>query len=152
MKKLFLLALFALLALLAYCQMDHTTLVELFFTEYRALGPEKALEHLYASSLVPERGRTSFSERRTELRQLTPLYIGNYRDYHLLATRSAGPYLVSHSYLVRYEQRPARFTFTFYKANDRWGLYEFSIDTDLVKELNATLKLDYPVLEAPKQP
>jgi hypothetical protein len=150
MKKLLLLALFGLLALPAYCQLDHTTLVELFFTEYAAIGPEKALEHLYATSPAPQRSRAAFEQQREALRRLTPHDVGAFRGYSRLDSRGLGLYLVSSSYLVRYEQQPVRFTFTFYKGTDRWGLHAFRIDTDLVQELNETLRVNYPVVEAPR--
>lgn len=143
MKKLFLLALFSLLALRAQCQMDYTTLTELFFTEYTVLGPEKALEHLYATAAAPQKNRSAFEQQRAELRKLTPDNVGRYFGHQHLASRGAARVVVS-SYLMRFEQQPVRFTFTYYRANDRWGLYAFRVDTGLVDELTETLKLNYP--------
>ncbi|RAK70262.1 hypothetical protein [Hymenobacter edaphi] len=147
MKKLLLFALLSLLTLPAYCQMDHTTLVELFFTEYTALGPDKALEHLYATSAAPQRNRAAFEQQRAALRQLTPEAVGRYYGRQLLRTDGLSWNLAASSYLVRFEQQPVRFTFTFYKANDRWGLYSFKVDTDLAEELTERLRLNYPLVE-----
>ncbi|MCC3160322.1 hypothetical protein LJ737_24000 [Hymenobacter sp. 15J16-1T3B] len=151
MKKLFTLLLLSLLALPGYCQMDHTSLVELFFTEYTLLGPEKALEHLYATSAAPQHNQAGFEQQRAELRKLTPENVGKYCGRQQIRATGLSWNLAATSYLVRFEQQPVRFTFTFYKAQDRWGLYAFTVDTDLAAELAETLKLNYPTLET-RQP
>ncbi|MBH8556486.1 hypothetical protein [Hymenobacter negativus] len=142
MHRIFLLILLCFFAQYSYGQDNPELLVDKFFKEYTR-GPAKAVETLYTTNPWALRNRDAIDQIKNEINKLTPDYVGQYRGYELIVKRQVATSFVLHSYLVRYDRQPLRFTFEFYKAEDKWFLYSFQFDSNLDNELEESAKLNY---------
>lgn len=142
LKKIIYLLLLSFFAQYSYAQDNPETLVAKFFKEYPK-GPAKAVENLYSTNPWVLRNRDAVDQLKGEIAKLTPDYVGKYYGYELIVKRQIASSFTLHSYLVRYDRQPIRFTFEFYKADDKWFLYSFQFDTNLDDELEESAKLQY---------
>ncbi|GAB2942679.1 hypothetical protein GCM10027048_04140 [Hymenobacter coalescens] len=145
MKKLLLLVLL-LVSAKSYAQQNPDELVTAFFQEYPK-GPAKALETLYTTNPWVSRNKDAVEQLKSEINKLTPDFVGRYYGYEPIMTKRIANSFVLKSYLVRYDRQPLRFTFEFYKANDKWFIYAFKFDTNLDDELEESAKLNYLSLD-----
>ena len=67
--------------------------------------------------------------------------MGKYCGYSFLASSNANKVMYAYSYMLKYERQPFRVVFLFYKANDKWNLYSFSLDDEIDDELKNALKI-----------
>ncbi|TPG66658.1 hypothetical protein [Hymenobacter nivis] len=142
MKKILLLSLLTFLTHYSYCQSTPESIVAEFFKEYPK-GPAKAVETLYATNPWSTRNRDGIEQIKSEVNKLTLDYVGKYHGYEPITKRHAGNSFALHSYLVRYDRQPLRFTFEFYKADDKWIVYAFKFDSNIDDELEESAKLNY---------
>lgn len=142
MNKSLLLAPLFFLSHYAYSQDTPETLVTGFFKEY-SKAPSKAVENLYSTNTWVLRNRDAVEQIKSEINKLTPEYVGQYYGYEFIVKKQIAGNFVLQSYLVRYDRQPLRFTFEFYKANDKWFLYSFKFDSNLDDELGESAKLNY---------
>ena len=142
MKKVLLFSLLFLFARYSFSQDTPEILVANFFKAYPQ-GPAKAVEKLYNTNPWVSRNMDAVEGLKNEINKLTPEYVGKYYGYELIVKRQIATSFILQSYLVRYDRQPLRFTFEFYKANDKWFLYAFKFDTNLDDELEESAKLNY---------
>lgn len=62
---------------------------------------------------------------------------GPYVGHEKLIEKSNGNSLYMMSYMIKYETTPVRLTTVYYKPVDRWILFEYEFDGDLISELKA---------------
>lgn len=114
-------------------------LIEKFFEEYETKGSNEALDNLYSTNKWVSRNQDAIDNLKSQLTNMQSL-IGEYYGYEPITTKSAGKSLVLHSFLVKYDRQPLRFTFEFYKPKDDWTIFGFSYDEDLDDEIEEAAK------------
>ncbi len=107
-----------------------------FFSTIKDQDINIALDSLFATNerFIKE-SKSDVDNVKLQLSNMIAV-IGKYRGAEIIFHDKIGESLFIYSYLVKYDKQPLRFTFVFYKANDKWMLYNFKFDTDIVDELN----------------
>lgn len=143
MKKLTLFVLLAILALTASAQNSTPDdLVKKFFNEYQK-NTRKALDDLYATNPWTAKIKDAIDNLQRQVEGYTIDYVGKYYGYEFIAKKKFSDTFILCSYLVKYDRQPMRFVFKFYKPNDKWHLYAFSIDDDFDDEIEQSAKFYY---------
>jgi len=114
-------------------------IVEAFFKKYKDDGTSQAIDYLFATNkLFSDTSQIAVLKvKLMKLRQSEGQYLGK----ELIAQKNAGASLTFFSYLIKFENQPVRFTFTFYKPKDEWVLYHFKYDDQLDTELEQAGKI-----------
>jgi hypothetical protein len=141
MKRLLL---FALMLLSANCwaQQMPQQMIDAFFIAYKK-DPGKAVKELYQTNVWTERIKDDIDNVANKLDGFTVDYVGKYYGYELITTKKFSESFELYSYLVKYDRQPIRFTFKFYKPNDKWVLYAFQFDDSFSEEMEEAAKLLY---------
>jgi hypothetical protein len=111
-------------------------LIRDFFNKYKTEGADKSLDYIFSST----KSVSGIENLKVKL-DSARLQTGEFTGYSQVAQKSVGDGMVLLSYLVKHKNDPLRFTFIYYKPEDRWVLYKFYFDTDLVEELEYSGKL-----------
>lgn len=139
MKQLFLIALISTLPLSCRAQTNNPDdIVNAFFSKYEKDKME-ALNYLFSSNKWMDKSKEQIDNLKNQLIGTTQL-LGEYYGYELLAKKKVNQ-LELHTYFVKYDRQPLRFTILFYKPNDKWRLQNFSFDDNLDGELEETLRI-----------
>ncbi len=141
MKKIILL-LFIAISGNIFAQATPDSLIAEFFVNYSKDAPE-AVKDLYRTNNWFEdindiKGVEGLLKSVAKLQEGD---LGEYYGYELILTKKVTKVFELHSYLLKYHRQPIRFTFQFYKPNDKWGLYAFSLDYKISTELKKSAKL-----------
>ena len=123
-------------------------LVNGFFMEYEAGDPASAFA--YANALRPEeegrRGALNVADLQAKFVELENQF-GKYYGYDVVEDQELGPNFVRYVCFARYEYRPVRFTFEFYRPNGTWHLYALRIDrrmnTEIKEQSSKTFEFRY---------
>ncbi|MCC3157017.1 hypothetical protein LJ737_07195 [Hymenobacter sp. 15J16-1T3B] len=142
MKPLFAFLFLLVGAHLAQAQDTPDSLIDKFFKEY-AKTPVQAVENLYMTNPWTGRNKDAIENLKSGVSKLTPEFVGKFYGYEPIVQKQVATSFVLRSYLVKYDRQPLRFTFQFYKANDKWFLYAFKFDTNLDDEVEEAAKLNY---------
>ena len=141
MKKTIFTAL-VFLTLNTFAQQGSEDIINTFFKEYTK-NPSKAVENIYATNPWTARIKDGIETMKNEVNKFTMDYVGSYYGYELITKKQLSESFVLYSYMVKYDRQPIRFLFTVYKANDKWCLYSFKIDSELDDELEQAAKIYY---------
>lgn len=139
MNKILLLAFGLIISLTSFGQTPEE-IIDKFFTEYENVGADEALDNLYATSEWMGRNQDATQNVKSQLANLQSL-VGTYYGREFITKKSVGKSLSLYSYLVKYDRQPLRFTFEFYKPNDKWTIFGFSFDENLDDELEEAAKV-----------
>lgn len=142
MKKLLLITLLTIISLMSFGQASPEDLIKTFFNEYNK-NSNKAIDELYSTNPWTSRIRDGIENMKKEVNSYTVDYVGKYYGYEIITKKQFSESFILYSYLVRYDRQPMRFTFEFYKPNDKWTLFSFKIDGDLDDEIEQAAKLYY---------
>ncbi|RTQ52560.1 hypothetical protein EJV47_05990 [Hymenobacter gummosus] len=142
MKLLFTFLFLLFSTTLAQAQDTPDSLIDKFFKEY-SKSPVQAVENLYSTNPWVSRKKDAVENLKGEIGKLTPDYVGKFYGYEPIVTRKIANSFVLRSYLIKYDRQPLRFTFEFYKANDKWFLFSFKFDTKIDDEIEEAAKLNY---------
>jgi hypothetical protein len=107
-------------------------IVNRFFENFSSGNIKPAIENLFITNQwlgTQEKVNLMSNNLNALVKQL-----GKYQFSLFINKKSVGP-LVLCSYMVIYDRQPIRFTFIFYKPKDKWILYNFEYDDQMVKEL-----------------
>lgn len=108
--------------------------VDNFFESYKNESTNDALGNLFSTNKL-------FANNSIEVNNVKSLLaeqisdIGSYRGYEFIGSRKVANSIELYTYLVKYDVKPLRFTFIFYKALDKWNLFSFKFDDDIILEL-----------------
>lgn len=138
MKKFILLSNVLVASLTSFGQTPDE-LVNKFFNEYETKGANIALDNLYSTSEWMNRNQDAIQNLKSQLANMQSL-IGKYYGYEPITKKTVGKSFVLSSYLIKYDRQPLRFTFEFYKPNDKWTIFSFSYDEDLDDEVEEAAK------------
>ncbi|MEM9823099.1 MAG: hypothetical protein AAF985_18615 [Bacteroidota bacterium] len=122
-------------------QSSPRNIVKLFFHNYEK-DPEVAVDFLYSTNKWIDLESNVVKEIKSNLKANLPR-MGAYLDRRLLGQSSLGRDLQVRIYLVRYERKPLRFTFHFYKSKDKWIIYRFNFDDFLFEDMEENMKFNY---------
>lgn len=142
MKNIIAIAFCAVYALHLSAQSMPDDLVAIFFNEYKK-DKSTAVENIYRTSPWMSRANDAISNLKAEVEKLTPDYVGNFYGYSLICKKQLAECFELHSYLLRYDRQPIRFTFEFYKPNKEWQLYSLSFDVNIDDEVEEAAKAFY---------
>lgn len=107
-------------------------MVSNFFKLYKNETPAKALNFLFSSNkYIGSNEVTLIKERIKQYQEL----LGTYHGKELLTNRRIGRSVIVYSYIVKYDRQPLRFVFTFYKAKDKWKIFNFKINDDFINSI-----------------
>lgn len=121
-------------------------LINDFFTTYKK-DAGKAIRNLYKTNVWTERIKDDIENVVITVNGFTKDYMGEYYGYELITTKKFSESFELYSYLVKYDRQPIRFIFKFYKPNDKWVLYSYSLDDKIDDEIEQAAKLYYLDLE-----
>lgn len=142
MKNLIILILFILVSTNINAQNDTPEdMIKVFFNNYKVQKTELAFDELFSSNkLFTSEDISSIKLKIAEYSKV----LGQYHGQHLLIKEDINEIIQVHSYILKYEIQPIRFTFTFYKPSLKWKIQNFKISDDFIEEIEkATIKLGY---------
>ena len=139
MKKLLFTISMAIITCYSFSQ-EPQELIEKFFTEFEKKGAEKALDNLYSTNKWMARNQDAVQNLKSKLSTIETM-VGKYYGHEVIIKKQIGNSLQLYSYMVKYDRQPLRFTFEFYKPNDKWQLFGFSYDESLDDELEEAAKI-----------
>ncbi|TDY14288.1 hypothetical protein [Meridianimaribacter flavus] len=125
-----------------FAQSSPQKLIDTFFETYKK-DAGKAVKDLYATNKWTERIKDDIDKIIGTVNGFTESYMGKYYGHELITTKKFAESFVLYSYLVKYDRQPIRFIFKFYKPNDDWVLYSYSLDDSLDNEIQEAAKLYY---------
>lgn len=123
---------------------DH---IKEFFERYKNESISIAIDSLYATNKWVSKSSDMIIQLKSKM--VMDLenedYIGKMHGYEPIVMKYLGDSYKLYSYLVKYDRQPIRFTFHFYKPNDKWLLYSFKYDGELSSEIEEAAKAYYEV-------
>ena len=145
MKKLLFVLLISISGNL-FAQSSPQDMINDFFATYEK-NAGKAVKELYATNKWTERIKDDIDKIIGTVNGFTESYMGKYYGYEIITTKKFSESFELYSYLVKYDRQPIRFIFKFYKPNDKWVLYAYSLDDSLDDEIQEAAKLYYLKLD-----
>ena len=126
---------------------DKATGYQIILDKFFALAKDQqmpqASEELFKDVLVsksPDIGSKGyFDEVQAKLTNL-PKIVGECRTYSRMFERMVAGRFLYIDYLVIFDKQPVEFSFQFYKPKDKWMLYGFSMDMDIVKKMDDKIR------------
>ncbi|WP_346855018.1 hypothetical protein [uncultured Draconibacterium sp.] len=146
MKKTILILSILVFTYSTFAQDTPTELIEKFFTTYKN-DAGKAVKDLYKTNKWTERIQDDIENVANKVDAFNESLMGKYYGYEIITSKKFAESFVLYSYLIKYDRQPLRFTFKFYKPNDKWILYAFQFDDSLDDEIEEAAKLYYLDLE-----
>jgi hypothetical protein len=101
--------------------------------------PMKAMDYAFSTNKWMERNIDGVENVKSKFKDLLPL-IGDYYGYEKITEKAIGKDLKLVSFLVRYDRQPVRFTFVFYRPNEKWQVQNLNWDVGLDDELEESAK------------
>ncbi len=141
MKKSSILILVFFITLVSFSQTQPKDKAELFFKEFKENGSSVALDNLYNSNKWISRSGDALIQLKSQMEALNEDYVGKYYGEELMFQKKLTDSYVLLSYLVKYDRQPLRFTFHFYKPDDKWVIYSFKFDASIGEEIEESAKL-----------
>ena len=117
-------------------------MIDTFFAAYKK-DAGKAVKLLYETNPWTERIKDDIENIANKVNGFTLDYVGKYYGAELITSKKFSESFELYSYLVKYDRQPLRFTFKFYKPNDKWVLYAFQFDDEFSTEMEEAAKLHY---------
>ena len=122
---------------------DYHNIIDDFFALAKDQQLTQAADGLFADVLVSRSPDISskgyFDEVKAKLIDLPNIY-GTYCYHSRMFERMVAKRLVFVDYIVLFEKQPVEFSFEFYKPKEKWMLYGFSLDTNIVNKLDSKIR------------
>jgi len=129
-----------ILSMNCMAQQSPQQMIDAFFTAYKK-DAGKAVKELYQTNVWTERIKDDIENVANKLNGFTLDYVGKYYGYELITSKKFASSFELYSYLIKYDRQPIRFTFKFYKPDDKWVLYAFQFDDSFSTEIEEAAKL-----------
>jgi len=149
MKKLLVLFVISISTLVVNAQNQPKDIIDKFFNLYESNGADDALDYIFSTNKWMKNSQKSIDDLKYKLKGTIEL-IGEYYEYHHIVTRTISGHLELHSYIVKYDRQPLRFSFLLYKPDKLWRLQNFQFDDNLDTELEeaaAAYRLDENIID-----
>jgi len=124
-------------------QNNPSNLVKTFFEDYQKNGPSVALDNLYSTNKWMSRSADAIVNLKSQLEGLNEDYVGKFYGYELMVEKKIAESYILQSYMVKFDRQPIRYTFQFYKPNDKWLIYSFKFDGSIDNEIEEAAKLSF---------
>jgi len=143
MKHTFLFLILIMASYAGKAQYNETpeSIVDNFFKVYEKEGAKAAVENIY--SYGDSSMQQSLKYVQDTLAHTANYMGGKYLGHDLIIKKSASPSLVVLTYLVKYRLAPLRFTFLFYKPEDKWEVMNFLFDSNTIPDLMKSIKGEF---------
>jgi hypothetical protein len=128
MKKLIFIMLLSFQGIL-FAQQTAQPIINTFFNTYHT-NQEKAIRDLYSTNSWMQYAQKEIDNVVITVNGLKKELVGDYLGKEFVNSESLAKCFSTYTYLVKYERQPVKFVFTFYKPQDRWVLYAFSLSDD----------------------
>lgn len=143
MKRLFP----VLIILISFSQLLHAQTtpeqyIDKFFVEFKSKGPKKAVENIYGTNKWSPKFEEAIENVKNQLASYDQELVGDYYGYEFITKKQLGESYILYSYLVKFDRQPLKFTFKFYKPNDKWILYSFKFDDSFDDELEKAAEVN----------
>ena len=111
-----------------------------FFKKY-SKSPKKAVDYVFGTnSWILERNKDGIENVQNQLHNAIEL-VGKYYGHEKITEKSIGKSYKLVSYMIKYDRQPIRFTFVFYRPQEKWQLQNFQFDDNLDDELEEAGKV-----------
>ena len=111
-----------------------------FFRLYPT-SPTKAVDYAFkTNSWILERNKDGIENVKNQLVNAIEL-VGTFYGHEKITEKSIGHSYKLVSYMVKYDRQPIRFTFVFYKPQEKWQVQNFQFDDNLDDELEEAGKM-----------
>ena len=122
---------------------DYQDIVDDFFNLVKDQQFTQAAEGLFTSILVSKSpdisNKSYFDDVKAKLVNLPEVY-GKYCNHSRMFERMVAKRFIFIDYIVLFEKQPVEFSFQFYKPKEKWMLYGFTLDTDIVNKMDTKIK------------
>ena len=111
-----------------------------FFKTYEK-SPQKAVDYVFGTNKwMIDRNKDGIENVKSQLTNFLGL-VGEYYGFEKITEKSVGKSFKLVSYMIKYDRQPMRFTFVFYRPNDKWQVQNFKFDDSLDDELEESGKV-----------
>ncbi len=141
MRKTTLPLILILFVTLMHAQSTTDDLTNKFIQMYE-VNTDSAFDYLFGTNKWMGENKDGTEKMKFQLREYANL-MGEYIGFEKLTEKSLGESLKVSVYLVKYERQPLRFIFKYYKAKNKWMLYNVKFDENIDEELDEIMKYDY---------
>ena len=131
----------ALFVTLSYGQNSTEELTSEFFKRYEK-NTDEAFDFIFGTNKWMGENKDGTEKVKFQLREYANL-MGEFVGFEKLSERSLGDSFKVSVYLVKYDRQPLRFIFKYYKAKDKWMLYNLKFDENIDDELDEIMKYEY---------
>ena len=125
----------------AICQESERDILDKFFETYKENSSE-AIDYIYSFNKWIDAEGDAVKQLKSQLKQSEEL-VGEYHGEEFLFKGELGESFVTYIYFAKYERQPIRFTFEFYKPNNKWIVYSFKFDDSFDDDLENIMKYEY---------
>lgn len=141
MRKSILLFSLILLATISYGQNTTDGLTAEFFKKYEK-DTDAAFDYIFGTNKWMGKNKVGTEKVKLQLREYANL-MGEYRGFERISEQTLGESLKVSVFLVKYDRQPLRFIFKYYKAYDKWMIYNLKFDENIDDELDEIMKYNY---------
>jgi hypothetical protein len=124
-----------------FCQESEKEILNNFFEIYKT-NSTKAVDYIYSSNKWIDSEGDAVKQLKSQLKQYEEL-VGDFYGEEFIYKSELGESFITYIYLAKYERQPFRFTFEFYKPNDKWTLFSFKFDDSFDDDLEDVIKYEY---------
>jgi len=110
-----------------------------FFSIY-AKDPFKALDYAFSTNNSFEQKKLDIDTLKITLKELIS-NSGNFQGYEFISEKKVGTCYLLSSFMSKYDKKPYRFTFLFYKPKENWKINNFRFDEFIEDEMEEALKI-----------
>ncbi len=114
-------------------QNNPEAIIKQFFSTYEQ-APLDAVDYLFSTNSWMEQNQEAVENVKTQLGNTLEL-IGEFHGQEQLSKKEAGENYVEIVYMVLHNRQPLRFSFTFYRPQNKWQAHFFKFDDDFDDEL-----------------
>ncbi|WP_100611405.1 hypothetical protein [Confluentibacter lentus] len=141
MKKLILFFGLIFMMHVSYGQESTDAMTAEFFKKYEK-DTNAAFDYIFGTNKWMGENKDGTEKVKFQIREYANL-MGQYIGFEKLTEKSLGESLKVSIYLVKYDRQPLRFIFKYYKAKDKWMLFNLKFDDKIDDELDEIMKYDY---------
>ena len=138
MRKIFTLSILLLFVINSNAQSNLEDYVKKFFLDFPK-NSNKSIDEIYSTNPYTS-GLTEAISNMKKVAENYPNSLGNYYGYEVITQKKCTNNFILYTYLVRYDRQPMKFTFEFYKPNDKWMLYSLNFAATIDEDVEQAAK------------
>ncbi|MCG8307491.1 MAG: hypothetical protein MI975_08875 [Cytophagales bacterium] len=138
--KLTILSLFFIYSSFCYSQNDPEDIITSFFDKYENNKINEAVDFIFSTNDFSSTSSEQIDNIKAQLVNSAKL-LGKLHGKDNIKIKKIEDTVELHSFLLRYDLQPIRFTFIFYKPSNEWRLQNFLFDDEILDELSNASKI-----------